>query len=378
MSTVRSGLEGVMATSSAVSFIDGDRSLLTYRGYSATDLAQQSTFEETAYLLLEGELPTRAQLEAFVAQLEAARPVPQPVLDRLAALPQADPMALLRTGVSLLAHFDPDRGRTEPDALRRTVQRLVAQMPTLVAAIGRLGQGLPPIPPLRGLGPTGRPTATQLLFMLQGREPEPESVRLLDIAFILHADHELNASTFTGRVIAATLSDIHSGVVGALGALKGPLHGGANELARRMFETIGEASQAAAWTQQALARKERIMGMGHRVYRQADPRAEFLRQELLALRHRPEVGRWLDIALEVERVVREAKGLHPNPDFFTAILYGAVGIPTPLFTPVFAVSRVAGWGAHVLEQLANNRLIRPRAQYVGPGPRPFVRLPERT
>ncbi|NMA72301.1 MAG: citrate synthase, partial [Firmicutes bacterium] len=151
-----------------------------------------------------------------------------------------------------------------------------------------------------------------------------------------------------------------------------------NELARRMFETIGEASQAAAWTQQALARKERIMGMGHRVYRQADPRAEFLRQELLALRHRPEVGRWLDIALEVERVVREAKGLHPNPDFFTAILYGAVGIPTPLFTPVFAVSRVAGWGAHVLEQLANNRLIRPRAQYVGPGPRPFVRLPERT
>lgn len=377
MSTIRGGLEGVIATSSAVSFIDGEQSELTYRGYPAVDLARQATFEETTYLLLEGELPTRAQLEAFVQELERFRPLPSPVLDRLAALPLDNPMDLLRTGVSLLAHYDPDRERTEPEARRRVVLRLVAQVPTLVAAIGRLHQGLQPLPPSQALAPPDRATAFQLLSMLHGREPEPEHVRLLDVCLILHADHELNASTFTGRVIAATLSDIYSGVVGAIGALKGPLHGGANEAARRMFEAIGEASQAAPWTRQALERKERIMGIGHRVYRHYDPRAELLREELLALRHRPEVGTWLEIALEVERVVKEEKGLHPNPDFFTAILYGAVGIPTELFTPVFAVSRISGWCAHLLEQYENNRLIRPRAEYVGPGTRQVVPLADR-
>ncbi|HEY8530675.1 MAG TPA: citrate/2-methylcitrate synthase [Limnochorda sp.] len=377
MSAIRGGLEGVIAASSAISFIDGDRSELTYRGYPVVELARQATFEETTYLLLEGELPTRVQLEAFVEELERLRPLPQPVLDRLAMLPLSNPMDVLRTGVSLLAHYDPDQDQADSEVRKRVALRLVAQMPTLVAAIGRLAQGLAPLPPRPGLGPADRPTSYQLLAMLHGRTPDPEHVRLLDTCLILHADHELNASTFTGRVIAATLSDVYSGVVGAIGALKGPLHGGANEAARRMFEAIGEASQAAPWTRQALARKERIMGIGHRVYRNYDPRAELLREELLALRHLPKVGPWLEIALEVERVVKEEKGLHPNPDFFTAILYGAIGIPTELFTPVFAVSRISGWCAHLLEQYENNRLIRPRAEYVGPETRAFVPLSER-
>lgn len=377
MSATRGGLEGVMAASSAVSFIDGERSELTYRGYPAVDLARKATFEETSYLLLEGELPSRAQLEAFVQELEEYRPIPDPVLELMAALPKEAPMDLLRTAVSILGHHDPDRASAEPEARRRVVMRLVARMGTLVAAIGRMRQGLAPIPPSAAHDPTDRATAWQLLYMLHGRAPEPDQVRLLDMALILHADHELNASTFTGRVIAATLSDIYSAVVGAIGALKGPLHGGANEAARRTFEQIGEASQAAPWTRQALARKERIMGIGHRVYRHFDPRAEVLREELLALRHRPEVGTWLEIALEVERVVKEEKGLHPNPDFFTAIAYGAMGIPTELFTPVFAASRITGWCAHLLEQYQNNRLIRPRAEYVGPAPRPVVPLGER-
>lgn len=378
MSATRGGLEGVMAASSAVSFIDGERSELTYRGYAAVDLARKATFEETSYLLLEGELPSRVQLEAFVHELERYRPVPGPVLEFIAALPkETTPMDLLRTAVSLLGHYDPDRASGEPQARRRVVMRLVARMGTLVAAIGRMRQGLAPIPPSVEHDPTDRATAWQLLYMLQGRAPEPDQVRLLDMALTLHADHELNASTFTGRVIAATLSDIYSGVVGAIGALKGPLHGGANEAARRTFEQIGEASQAAPWTRQALARKERIMGIGHRVYSHFDPRAEVLREELLALRDRPEVGTWLEIALEVERVVKEEKGLHPNPDFFTAIAYGAMGIPTELFTPVFAASRITGWCAHLLEQYQNNRLIRPRAEYVGPAPRPVVPLGER-
>ncbi|BAS26088.1 citrate/2-methylcitrate synthase [Limnochorda pilosa] len=377
MSATRGGLEGVVAASSAVSFIDGERSELTYRGYPVPDLARRATFEEVTYLLLEGELPTRSQLEAFAQELERLRPLPGAVLERLGQLPKEAPMDLLRTGISILGHYDPDGESTDPAARKRVVMRLVARMGTLVAAIGRLRRGLAPVPPSVEHDPTGRSTAWQLLFMLQGRAPDPEYTRLLDMALTLHADHELNASTFTGRVIAATLSDIYSSVVGAIGALKGPLHGGANEAARRTFEQIGEASQAAPWTRAALERKERIMGIGHRVYKHFDPRAELLREELTALRDRPEVGPWLEIALEVERVVKEEKGMHPNPDFFTAIAYGAMGIPTDLFTPVFAVSRITGWCAHLLEQYENNRLIRPRAEYVGPPPRALVPLAER-
>ncbi|HEY8532148.1 MAG TPA: citrate/2-methylcitrate synthase [Limnochorda sp.] len=375
-SAVQAGLEGVVAAPSAICFIDGQQGLLAYRGYDIRDLADQATYEEVAYLLLMGELPTQAELRSFQAELVRRRPVPAAVFDLLAALPaQAEPMALLRTGVSALGMYDPLAGQTSRDAALEQAVNLIAQVPTLVAGIARLRQGQKPRP-----ADSDPSVARSFLTMLKGEPPTEVQGRTLDIALILHADHEFNASTFAARVTAATLADMYSAVTSAIGALKGPIHGGANEQVMEMLMAIGEPEKAEGWVREKLARREKIMGIGHRVYKTYDPRARFLKE--MARRLSEELGedRWYRISLEIERVVLEElgdKALYPNVDFFSGVCYHLLGIPVDLFTPIFAMSRISGWTAHVVEQYENNRLIRPRAEYTGPGLRPFVPIDQR-
>ncbi|MBO2520061.1 MAG: citrate synthase [Firmicutes bacterium] len=375
-SAVQTGLQGVVAAPSAICYIDGEQGILSYRGYDIRDLAAQATYEEVAYLLLMGELPTQQELERFQGELVRRRPVPEAVWNVLAAVAQHDePMAVLRTGVSVLGQYDPLAGQTSREAALEQALNLIAQVPTLVAGIARLRRGQEPLP-----ADEAPSVARSFLTMLKGEPPSDLQARALDIALTLHADHEFNASTFAARVTAATLSDMYSAITAAVGALKGPLHGGANQRAMEMLMTIGEPEKAEGWVREKLARKEKIMGIGHRVYKTYDPRARFLKE--MAERLSAEVGedRWYRIATEVERVVLEVlgeKALYPNVDFFSGICYHVMGIPTELFTPIFAMSRVSGWTAHVVEQYENNRLIRPRAEYTGPTLRPFIPLGQR-
>lgn len=375
-SAIQAGLDGVVAAPSAICFIDGQQGLLSYRGYDIRDLADQATYEEVAYLLLMGELPTQEQLAGFQAELARRRPVPGDVFALLAGLPQqAEPMELLRTGVSALAMYDPLAGQTNREAALEQATNLIAQVPTLVAGIARLRQGKEPIP-----ADSDPSVARSFLTMLKGQPPTELEARTLDIALTLHADHEFNASTFAARVTAATLSDMYSAIAAAIGALKGPLHGGANQRVMEMLMTIGEPEKAEGWVREKLARKEKIMGIGHRVYKTYDPRARFLKEMAQRLAAESGEDRWYQISTEIERVVLEElgeKALYPNVDFFSGICYHVMGIPVDLFTPIFAMSRVSGWTAHVVEQYGNNRLIRPRAEYTGPSLRPFVPMDQR-
>jgi citrate synthase len=360
----KAGLEDVVATSSAICFLDGERGVLAYRGYDIHELARFATFEETCYLLWHGRLPSRAQLGDLQSQLASARPLPEAVLRLMRMLPPSDGMDALRTLTSALGHYDPDTSdNSQPASYRKSV-RLTAQLAGIVATWGRMQAGGNPVAPDPAMG-----HGANFLYMLTGQRPNPTAVRAMDIALILHADHELNASTFAARVAAATLTDVHSTVVAGISTLKGPLHGGANAEVMKMLLDIGaDASpdRTDAYIRGKLARKEKIPGFGHRVYRTEDPRATHLRRMSKELGGKTGNTKWFETSERIEALVRSEKKLYPNVDFYSASTYYTMGIPIDLYTPIFAVSRISGWTAHVLEQYANNRLIRPRAEYVGP------------
>ncbi len=367
------GLRNVAVSESRISSIDGERGVLAYRGIDIHPLAEHSSFEETAFLLHEGRLPTRAELAAFRAELARERPVPEAALTVLRALPgTAHPMTALRTAVSALGALDPDAGDDSEAARRRQCRRLIAQMATLVAAIERLRRGLPLVAPAPDLSHAGN-----LLYMMMGARPSPAADQAMDEALVLHADHEFNASTFAARVAASTLADVHGAVTAALATLKGPLHGGANEAVMAMLEKIGSPERTEAFIREAMAAKRKIMGFGHAVYRTEDPRATHLRRMAKRLGEEKGDGLWYALSERIEQLVRAEKGLYCNVDFYSASAYHVLGIPTDLFTPVFAVSRIAGWTAHVLEQLQNNKLIRPESDYTGPRDVPYVPLDAR-
>jgi citrate synthase len=368
----RPGLEGVIAGESAICNLegksgDGD---LEYRGYSIEDLAGRVSFEETAYLLLHGELPNRARLAEFDGRLRAARSIPPPLVELLKKIPSnVHPMDALRTSVSVLSHFDPDLNRpaTDHEANVRKAERLTAAMATAVAYRARIEHGLEPVAPRGDLDHAGN-----FLYMVSGQSPSETMRAAFDLSLVLYAEHELNASTFTARVVVSTLSDLYSGIVAAIGTLKGPLHGGANEEAWEVLENVGAPEKAEAWVKDALAKKVRIMGFGHRVYKTGDPRARILQSHCEILARETGQEKWEQIAAPIEREVVEQKKLPPNVDWTSARLYHYMGLDTKLYTPIFAMARVTGWSAHVIEQLDNNRLMRPRALYVGPPNRPLV------
>ncbi len=369
----KAGLRNVAVAESRISTIDGEKGILSYRGIDIHALAESSTFEETAYLLHEGTLPSRAALAAYQQELVRERGVPPAIQSLLRELPPGThPMTTLRTALSALGAFDPDAEDNGEAARARKARRLTAQMATLVAMIDRQRRGQPAVAPDPSLS-----HAANFLFMLKGERPSPGAARAMDVALVLHADHEFNASTFAARVAASTLADLHGAITAALATLKGPLHGGANEAVMKMLDEIGGVERTEAWIKDALAAKKKVMGFGHAVYKTEDPRATHLRRLSRQLGEEAGETRFYAMSETIERVVRAQKGLYPNVDFYSASAYRALGIPTDLFTPVFAVSRIAGWTAHVLEQLANNKLIRPEAEYVGPRNVPYVPLDRR-
>jgi citrate synthase len=373
-SAFKEGLEDVVATSSSICYIDGDRGILSYRGYNVHDLAQHSTFEETAHLLWFGSLPSGSELEETRRKMAASRSLPRQVLDLLWGLPHnAVPMDVLRTAVSLLGLNDPDAGASGREENLAKSYRLTGQVAGIVAAFHRLRQGKSYVEPRSDLG-----HAANFLYMLNGEMPSPTAQRAFDVALILHAEHELNASTFAARVTAATLSDMHSAIVAGIGTLKGPLHGGANEAVMKMLLEIGSPDKAEAHIRRLLAAKVKVSGFGHRVYTTEDPRATHLRRMSEDLARQSGNTVWFEISQIIEPLMKREKRLNANVDFYSASLYYMLGIPIDLYTPIFAVSRISGWTAHVLEQHANNRLIRPRADYTGPLPDlPYVPLDER-
>lgn len=375
----KAGLEDVVAGESAICFLDGARGVLAYHGYDIHDLADAErgvSFEEVCYLLWHGRLPTRPELGDLRTQLAAARILPEPVLRTMRSMPVVDGMDALRTLTSVLAHYDADATDGSPPASHRKAVRLTGQIGALVATWGRMAAGGGAIDPDPALG-----HAANVLYMFTGQRPGALASRAFDVSLILHADHELNASTFAARVAAATLTDIHSAVVAAIGTLKGPLHGGANAEVMKYLIAIGRDAgpdRAEAWVRERLARKEKVAGFGHRVYRTEDPRATHLRRLSKALGEQAGEPEWFAMSQRIEAVVMSEKKLYPNVDFYSASMFHAMRLPIDLYTPIFAVSRVSGWTAHVLEQYANNRLIRPRTDYIGPPyPQPVRRLDER-
>ena len=372
----KAGLEDVVATSSAICYLDGERGVLAYCGYDIHDLAQSATFEEVCFLLWHRRLPTRAELGDLQSQLAAGRPLKEPIIRLMRSLPPVNGMDALRTVTSALAHYESDVEETSAAAQYRKAVRLTAQIGSIVATWGRLQAGGGPIAPDPAMG-----HAANFLYMLTGERPNATAIRAFDVALTLHADHELNASTFAARVAAATLTDIYSAIVAAIGTLKGPLHGGANAEVMKLLLELGQTASGNRVDdviRGKLARKEKIPGFGHRVYKTEDPRATHLRQMSRELGKRGGNTAWFDMSQRIEALVKGEKKLNPNVDFYSASTYYALGIPIDLYTPIFAVSRISGWSAHVLEQYANNRLIRPRADYTGPSyPQRFIPLEQR-
>ena len=372
----KGGLEDVVATSSAICYLDGERGVLAYCGYDIHDLAKSATFEEVCFLLWHRRLPSRAELGDLQSQLAAGRALPEPIIRLMRSLPPVDGMDALRTITSALAHYDSDLADASPQAQYRKAVRLTAQVGTIVATWGRLQNGGGPLAPDPAMS-----HAASFLYLLSGERPNATAIRALDVALILHADHELNASTFAGRVAAATLTDIYSAIVAAIGTLKGPLHGGANAEVMKLLLELGQTATGERVDEVIrgkLARKEKIPGFGHRVYKTEDPRATHLRRMSQDLGKRSGNTAWFDMSQRIEALVKGEKKLNPNVDFYSASTYYALGIPIDLYTPVFAVSRMSGWTAHILEQYANNRLIRPRADYTGPTyPQRFAPLDQR-
>ncbi|MBI3292356.1 MAG: citrate synthase [Elusimicrobia bacterium] len=369
------GLEGIIAGASAIGEVDPRNERLIYRGYDVRDLAQQASYEEVAYLLIFGRLPTQAELAAFTASLVTARPLDLAVLDLLRRMaPTVHPMDRLRTAVSWLGAHDPEVSDNSHEANASKATRLIAQIPSLVAAGYRLSQGQPPIPPRSELS-----HAENFLFMMTGRPPDTLASRVFNTSLILYAEHGFNASTFAARVTVSTLSDLHAAVTSAIGALKGALHGGANEGAIQMLLEIGEPSRVDGWLRDALAQKKRIMGFGHRIYKRGDTRVPIMKPLVRELAE--QLGgsalKLRETAERVETIMRQTKNILSNVDFPTGLAYYLLGLPLPVYTPIFAAARMAGWGAHIIEQMDDNRLIRPESQYTGPHNLPYIPLTKR-
>jgi citrate synthase len=369
------GLEGVVATTSSICYIDGEQGVLAYRGIDIHELADNSTFEETCYLLWFGRLPRREELKELRDRLAEERKLDASVINLLRLAPKhALPMDVLRTTVSALGFYDPEEKSNDREANVHKAIRLTSQIPMIVAAYDRIRKGKPVIEPDGSLS-----HAANFLLLLNGSQPSPTAERALDIALILHADHELNASTFAARVTAATLSDMHSAVTSAIGALKGPLHGGANEAVFHILETISSSNvDPVQYVKGMLAQKKKVPGFGHRVYHTEDPRATHLRQMSRDLGQSSGEPEWSEMSRRIEQFLKAEKKLNANVDFYSASTYHTLGIDVDMFTPVFAVSRISGWAAHVIEQLDDNRLIRPRADYIGPKyPQHYVPIEKR-
>ncbi len=374
MSVVSKGLEGVVANESKLSKVEGQEGRLSYLGYTIEDLVQHASFEEVLYLLHKGKLPKQAELDALTDSLRDQRSLPDGVLEYLRNAPKdAGPMDVLRTGVSMLGLYD-TRGDHQNRALNEErALGIVAKVPLIVAYYHRLRQGLD-LPPIR----KDLSEAAHFLYLISGEEPSPDATRTLDVGYILHADHGMNASTFSSRVTIATLSDVYSAITSAIGTLKGPLHGGANEGVIKMLLEIGSEDAVDAWVEERLAKKEKIMGIGHRVYKVLDPRAPHLQKMAIKLTEELGEPKWIRMSERIAEIMRERKGLEANVDFYSATVYYSLDIPTDLFTPIFAISRAAGWTAQVLEQLDNNRLYRPLTDYTGPEPpQPWVPMEDR-
>jgi citrate synthase len=360
--TSAAGLRGVLAASSSISDVNGEKGELIYQGYNIHDLAKHSTFEEVIFLLWNKRLPNAAELSELQQSLRKAYGLPAEIIALMKQFPRdADPIDVLRTTVSALEFYDHTARDLSREASVKTAIRLTAQFPTIVAASDRIRRGLEPVPPHSSLN-----IAANFLYMLKGEAPPEREARIFDVCLILHADHELNASTFTARVVAGTLADMYAAVTAAIGALSGPLHGGANTNVMKTLLEIGAVEKVEAFIKKALADKRKIMGFGHAVYKTEDPRATHLRQFSKEMGEAAGDSKWYEMSRKVEEVMMSEKGLYPNVDFFSASTYYMMGIPLDLYTPIFAVSRISGWTGHILEQYADNKLIRPRAEYVGP------------
>jgi len=367
------GLEGVVAAETELCDLDGARGRLAYRGYDIEDLARQASFEEVAYLLWMGELPNTSELDRFKSELTAARPIPDALVKAFALMPkQTDPNRVLQAAVAILGMHDPDATDNAHAANLRKAVRLTSQFPTAICAHHRVRSGQAPVPPAKDLS-----LAANFLYMLTGKKPSGITTKAFDASLVLYAEHELNASTFTTRVIAATLSDMHSAVAGGVGALKGTLHGGAGEAVMNTLLEIATLDNVDAFVDKALGEKRRFMGMGHRVYTAGDPRATILKGMAEEACRQSGQALWYDLAVKLHTKVNATKKLIPNVDFYSAPLFYSIGIPVDLFTPVIAASRIVGWTANLLEQYDDNRLIRPRADYKGPTGRKFVPVEQR-
>ncbi len=376
MSEYAKGLEGVIANESALSLVDGKNGKLYYLGYDVDELVEKCCFGEVNYLLLNGRLPNARELDRFQQKVRHGRALPPQLIDFIKSVPQdASPMDVIRTGVSMLGMYDKRAkiGEPDPEALYESALSIIARIPVIVAYFHRNREGLS-LPPVR----TDLSEAAHFLYLITGEEPSPAAVKTLDVAYIIHADHGMNASTFSARVTVSTLSDIYSAVTSAIGTLKGPLHGGANEGVIHMLEKIGNEENVDAYVEDCLAKKKKIMGIGHRVYKVLDPRAPHLKKMAMELTAELGEPKWINMSNRIAEIMLERKGLNANVDFYSATVYYSLGIPTDLFTPIFAIARSSGWAAQILEQLRDNRLYRPLTKYVGPTPpRPVPPIEER-
>jgi citrate synthase len=355
------GLRGVVAAQSSIGDVNGEQGILIYQGYNIHDLAEHSTFEEVIFLLWNGRLPKQDELSALEQKLRENYEIPAQVIEMMKQFPKdADPMDVLRTAVSSLDFYDKDGHGTDREAAMDAAIKMTAQMGTIVTAWQNIRNGKPVVGPDNSLS-----IAENFLYMLRGEKAEADEVHIFDVALILHADHELNASTFTTRVVAGTLAGMYGAVTAGIAALAGPLHGGANTNVMKMLIEIGDPSKIDAWVDKALEEKRKIMGIGHAVYKTEDPRATWLRKFAKQMADKKGESKWFEMSQRIEQLMHEKKGMFPNVDFYSASTYYLMGIPLDLFTPIFAVSRISGWTGHILEQYANNKLIRPRAEYIG-------------
>ncbi len=363
MPVIAKGLEGIVANSTALSDVRGEEGVLIYGGYDINELAGKVSYEEVVHLLWHGHLPSRKELDDLTKNLRSQRELPQGVVDFIKAAPKtANPMDVIRTAISMLGLYDASLGEDiKLDKNRQRAVSITAKIGVIAAYFHRSRQGLD-LPPVR----TDLSEAGHFLYLLNGETPTQDATDTLDVAYVLHADHGMNASTFSARVTIATLSDIYSAITSAIGTLKGPLHGGANEGVIHMLQEIGDEDKVDAWVEDALAQKKKIMGIGHRVYKVLDPRAPHLRTMAIKLSNELGEPKWIHMSERIAEIMKERKGLNANVDFYSATVYYSLGIPTDMFTPIFAIARTSGWTAHVLEQLADNRLYRPLSEYVGP------------
>lgn len=367
------GLRGIVAAQSTIGDVDGEQGILIYQGYNIHDLAENSTFEEVVYLIWNGKLPAKAELEKLRSDFRSNYAVPEPLIEMLKSFPtDADPMDVLRTAVSALDFYDKAGHGTDRQNATDAATKLTAQMPTIVAAWDRIRNGKDVISPDSSLS-----IAENFLYMLRGEKPEEDEARMFDICLILHADHELNASTFTTRVVSGTLADVYGAVTAGIAALAGPLHGGANTKVMESLLEIGSVENVEPWLDKKLENKEKVMGIGHAVYKTEDPRATWLRKFSKTLGEKKGETKWYEMSERLEKLMNEKKGMYPNVDFYSASTYYLMGIPLDLYTPIFAISRISGWTGHILEQYADNKLIRPRAEYIGKRDQKYVPIGER-